>query len=64
MTLADGLADDFLGTAEAMDRSGIDEIDAVVGRRSDRCNRFRFVGSAPHPAADRPGAERNARYFE
>ena len=64
MTFAEGLADDFLGTAEPVDRRGIDEIDAAVEGRSDGCNRFRFVGPAPHPSADRPSAERNARHFE
>src|SRR5262245_16913856 len=64
MTLGEGLTDDFFRTAEPIGRGGIDEINAVLDRRSDRGNRFRFLGSTPHPAADGPGAQGNARYFE
>src|SRR5262249_40677627 len=64
MTLGEGLADDFFRTAESIGRSGIDEIDAVLGRRSDRSDGFRFLGSTPHPAADGPGAQGNTRHFE
>ena len=55
------LADDLLGAAEAVDRRRVDEIDAVVERGADGGDRFRLVGAAPHPTADRPGAERDAR---
>src|SRR5262249_33202956 len=64
MTLGDGFADDFFRTAESIDRSGIDEIDAVLDRRSDRGNGFGLPGPTPHPAADGPGAERNTRHFK
>ena len=60
--LGDCLADDLLGTAEAVDRSRIDDIDAMLERRPDGGNRGGFVGSAPHPSADGPGAERDARH--
>src|SRR6516225_8682357 len=64
MTFADGLADDFFRTAESIDRCGIDEIDALLDRRSNRGNGFRFVGSTPHPAADGPGAQGDTRHFK
>src|SRR5262250_3242601 len=64
MPLGDGLADDFFRTAEAIDRSGIDEIDAALDRRSDRGNGFRLLGSTPHPAPDGPGAQGNTRHFK
>ena len=64
MTLSDGFADDFFRTAESIDRSGIDEIDAVLDRRLDRGNGFRLLGSTPHPAADGPGAQGNTRHIK
>ena len=54
MTLGEGLANDFFRTAEAIGRSGIDEVDAVLDRRSNRGNGVRLVGSTSHPAADGP----------
>src|SRR5581483_4880031 len=54
------LADDLLGAAEAIDRRGVDDIDAVAQGGLDGCDRLRFVAPAPHPAADRPGPERDA----
>src|SRR5215813_8981956 len=64
MTFGEGLADDFFRSAESIGRSGIDEIDAVLDRRSDRGNGFRLLGSTPHPAADGPGAQGNTRHFK
>src|SRR5215475_1233622 len=64
MTLGEGLADDFFGTAESIGRSSIDEIDTVLDRRSDRGNGLRLLGSTPHPAADGPGAQGNTRHFK
>src|SRR5262249_1075868 len=64
MTLGEGLADDFLRTAESIGRSRIYEIDAVFDRGSDRGNGFRLLGSTPHPAADGPGAQGNTRHFK
>src|SRR5262245_39364724 len=64
MTLGEGLADDFFRTAESIGRSGIDEIDAVLDRRSDRGNGFCLLGSTPHPAADGPRAQGNTRHFK
>src|SRR5207253_8351220 len=41
MTLGEGLADDFFRAAESIGRGRIDEIHAVLDRRSDRGNGFR-----------------------
>src|SRR5262245_29850570 len=60
----EGLADDLLGATEAVGRSRVDDVDAMLDRGADGGDGFRLVGSAPHPAADRPGTERDARYFE
>src|SRR5947207_753143 len=57
ITFGERLADDFFGTPESINRSGIDDVDAMLFRGADRGDRFRFVGSAPHPAANRPGAD-------
>ena len=57
-------ADDLLGAPEAVGRSRVDDVDAMLDRGADGGNGFRLVGSAPHPAADRPGTERDARYLE
>src|SRR5262249_22658245 len=54
----------FFRTAESISRSGIDEIDTVLDRRSDRGNGFRLLGSTPHPAADGPGAQGDTRHFK
>jgi len=48
------LADDLLGYAKAVDRRGIDEVDALVQCRTNRGDRLAFVGSPPHPAAHCP----------
>src|SRR5262245_8056712 len=64
VTFSDGLADDLFRAPEPVGRSGVDDVDAVLDRRADRANRFDFVGSAPHPAADRPGADGDTRYIE
>ncbi len=55
------LADDFLGTAESVDGRGIDQIDAAIERGVDGADGVALVAAAPHPAADRPGAECDAR---
>src|SRR5581483_6905681 len=57
-------AHDLLGAAEAVDRRGVDDIDAVAEGRFYGCDRLRLVGPAPHPAADCPGSERDARNLE
>src|SRR5262249_55053613 len=64
MTLGEGLADEFFRTAESRGGGGIDEFEAVLDRRSDSSDGFRFLGSTPHPAADGPGAQGNTRHFE
>ena len=62
--LGERFADDFLRTAESIDRRRIDNIDAVIERRPDGGNRFRFVGAAPHPTADGPGTESDVRHCQ
>ena len=60
-TAGEGLADDLFGTAEAIDRRGVDDIDSMGERGPDRRNRLGFIRSAPHPAPNRPGADGDAR---
>ena len=60
----EGLADDLLGAPETVGRSRVDDVDAMLDRGADGGDGFRLVGSAPHPAADRPGAERDPRDLE
>ena len=57
----DRLADDLLRAPHAIGRRGVDQRDARVDRGADRGDRRRFVGAAPHPAADGPGAEADRR---
>ena len=61
LAFRDGLADDLLGPAEAISGCRIDEIDPAFDRRANRGDRLAFVGAAPHPAADGPGAQRDPR---
>ncbi len=56
-----GLADDLFGMAEAIDRRGVDQVDPGFHRTPDGFHRRRVVSAAPHPAADGPGAEADAR---
>lgn len=56
-----GLADDLLGVAEAIDRRSVDQVDPGFHRAPDGFHRRRVVSAAPHPAADGPGAEADAR---
>src|SRR5882757_469150 len=60
-TLGECLPNDFLGATESVSRRRVDDIDAMLDAGSDRGNRFRLIGSTPHPAADRPGADSDAR---
>jgi hypothetical protein len=53
-------ADDFLGAAKSISRCGVDQIDAALDRGVNRFDRLLIVGSAPHPAANRPGAQPSA----
>ena len=62
--LFERLADDLLGMAEAVNRRGVDQRDAAVYRRLDGVDRQGVVAAAPHPAADCPGAKRNARRLQ
>ena len=55
------LAYDLLGMAEPIDGRGVDEIDAEVERVMDGGDGVLLFAAAPHPAADGPGAERDAR---
>src|SRR5713226_525920 len=55
--LAHSFTHDLFGTPIAVDGCSIDQIDATIERRMNGANGFFLVGSAPHPAADGPGAE-------
>src|SRR5579864_6697406 len=50
--------------AAAIDRRGVDPVDAVVYSRVKRLDARRIVLSAPHPSADGPGAEPDRRDLE
>ena len=43
---------------------GNEEIDAEIERVVDGVDAVPLIGAAPHPAADRPGAQRDARGLE
>ena len=60
----DCLADDLLGHPEPVYRRRIDQVDTLFQSGLDGGDRFTLVGSAPHPAAHRPGSERHARHLE
>src|SRR5271163_662915 len=62
--LGQRLAHDLLRAAEAIGWRGIDQSDATIDRLVDDADRRRFVSSAPHPSADRPCAEADARNLE
>src|SRR5258705_9666964 len=55
------LADDFFRTPEAINRRRIDQIDSALERGVDRADSIVLVAATPHPAADRPCAERYTR---
>ncbi len=55
------LADDFFRMAEAIDRRSIDDIDAAIERALNGADRVHIITPAPHPSADRPCSERDAR---
>ena len=63
MTLGNRLADNFFGAAEAIGRSGIDDVDAVFNRGPDGGDRVPFIGSTPHPATNGPCTDCDARYI-
>jgi hypothetical protein len=63
-TLGQRLAHDLLRAAETIDRRRIDQRDAAIDSLMNGADGLRFIGSAPHPSADRPCAERDARNFE
>jgi hypothetical protein len=63
-TPGDGLADELLGPAEPVGRRRVDERDAEVERRADGTNRLGLVRAAPHPAANCPGTQPDARHDE
>ena len=58
------LADQFLGTAEAINRRGVDQIDPVVERGVNGADGVAFLRAAPQPSADGPGAKADARGIE
>ena len=61
----EGPADDLLGVAVAVDRRGVDPVDALRDRVADRGDRLRVVlrapGEGPAAAARGPGAEADGR---
>src|ERR1700680_5031927 len=63
MTLGNSLADNFFGAAEAIGRSGIDDVDTVFHRGPDGGDRVPLIGSAPHHAANGPCTDSDARYI-
>ena len=58
--LRQGPADNLFGEAEAVNRGRVDEIDALVDGGVNGLDGLLFVGAAPHPAPDGPGAESDA----
>ena len=54
------VADDFFGAAKTIGGCGVDQGDAAFNGGADCLDRLLLVSAAPHPAADRPGAETNA----
>jgi hypothetical protein len=54
-------ANDFFGAAKSIDRGRIDKVDAVLKGGPDGGDGFGFVGSTPHPPADRPSTDRDRR---
>jgi hypothetical protein len=62
-SLATEPADQPLGAAVAVDVGRVEEGDAGVERRVERCHRVRVVGAAPGPAADPPGTEAHLRHL-
>src|ERR1700722_7238953 len=58
------LADDLLGAAEAIGWRSIDQRNAAIEGLMNGANRVRFIRPPPHPSADSPGAERDARGLE
>src|SRR5229473_4507785 len=59
--LVHGFAHDCFGAPIAIDGRSVDQIDAVVECRMNGANGFFLSGSAPHPAADGPGAKCDSR---
>ena len=59
--IAEGLADDFFRLAEAIHRGGIDQSYSVVQSGMDGVNGEIPIGTAPHPAAYRPGPKTDYR---
>src|ERR1700674_3779595 len=59
-TLAQGFTHDFFRTSKAVNGRCVDQVDALVECGMNGADGFLFVGSAPHPAADGPGAERDS----
>ncbi len=55
-----GAADNFLGMAESVNRSGVDQRDAVIERGMNRADRLPLIRTAPLAPADRPSSKRDA----
>ncbi len=64
LTLGKRLAHDLLGTAESIDWSGVNNVDAMLECRADGGDRFGFIGSAPHPPTDGPCTDCDGRHLK
>src|SRR5450631_172675 len=64
LAFGDGLANDLLGATESIDRGGVNNVDAMLECGPDGSDRFPLVGTAPHPAADRPSTDSDGRHLE
>ena len=56
-TLAEGFAHNLFGAPTPVNGRRVDQVDALVKRSMNGANGFLLVASAPHPAADGPGAK-------
>jgi hypothetical protein len=56
-----GAPDDLFRPPETVNGRGVDQRDAAIDSGIDRPQSAARIRAAPHPAADRPGAERDAR---
>src|SRR5258705_4627109 len=63
-TFCNRLADYVFRPAEAIARSGIDDVDAVFNSCADGGDRVPFIGSAPHRATNGPCTDSDARYIK
>src|SRR6266478_10126983 len=62
--LVNGFTNDLFRASLSINRRRVDQVDALVERRMNRANGLFFVRSAPHPAANSPGAQSTPGTFE